>query len=129
MFFFFYFGNSIGRLGENRIVNIAFEREIKDRIYAEGYCDINPFLNNNHNKSYFLNELQRVHSPLVKLFKEKYPRNIEELERIMLPLLEENEELLNDERTVDYNCFVIVYYILLIFKTSTEKLFFFGFFV
>ena len=124
MFFFFYFGNSIGRLGENRIVNIAFERVIKDRIYAEGYCDINPFLNNNHNKSYFLNELQRVHSPLVKLFKEKYPRNIEELERIMLPLLEENEELLNDERTVDYNCFVIVYYILLIFKTSTEKLFF-----
>ena len=78
MFFFFF--DELEELKKNRIIQKTFDILMFKKIYAEGYCDINPILGKPRlTKSEIANNLRRIKSPLDKLYLLKYATTPQEL--------------------------------------------------
>lgn len=123
MFFFFY--KEIGELEHNAIVKNAFEKMMFDKLQLEGYCDINPLIGRPRTtKSEIGNNLKKLDSPLARVFAGKYAENPGELEKIMLPVLEELEEKLSKNNSFfdEYNYFAIIYFIFQMYGSVDRKL-------
>ena len=123
MFFFIY--GEIGELENNHIVKKAFEKLMYEKLQTEGYCDINPLIGRPRiSKSEIENNLKRIDSPLAKVFAGKYAANVEELEKIMLPVLKELEEGISETNKYfdEYNYFAIIYFIFQMYKSVDKKL-------
>ena len=85
--------SKIGKLENSAIVKCAFEKMMLEKLQSEGYCDINPLLGRPRTHKYEIkNNLNKLNSPLAKVFARKYATNTKELEEIMLPVLKEMEE-------------------------------------
>lgn len=123
MFFFYY--SDIGELEYNAIVKNAFEKMMFEKLQSEGYCDINPLIGRPRITKFEIeNNLKRLNSPLAKIFAGKYATNTEELEKIMLPVLNELEEKAskNKKKFDEYNYFAIIYFIFQMYKSVDKKL-------
>lgn len=122
MFFFIY--SEIGELEHNAIVKSAFEKMMFEKLQSEGYCDINPLLGRPRTHKYEIkNNLNKLNSPLAKVFARKYATNTKELEEIMLPVLKEMEEKVSEKiNSLDgYIYFAIVFYIFQMKKSFDKK--------
>lgn len=123
MFFFYY--DEIGQLQNNEIVKSAFEKMMFEKLKSEGYCDINPLIGKPRiSKLEIRNNLKKLDSPLAKVFAENYAKNVDELEKIMLPVLKKLEEKSSKSKSSfdEYNYFAIVYFIFQMYKSVENKL-------
>ena len=116
--------SKIGKLENSAIVKCAFEKMMLEKLQSEGYCDINPLLGRPRTHKYEIkNNLNKLNSPLAKVFARKYATNTKELEEIMLPVLKEMEEKASEKiNSLDgYIYFAIVFYIFQMKKSFDKK--------
>ncbi|MBE5883835.1 MAG: FRG domain-containing protein [Lachnospiraceae bacterium] len=116
MFFFFFDEN----LSDNVIVQEAFHRQCFKKILETGYCDMNPFFGKPKIKrEKIAYELEIRKSSLASLFKNNYPRSVEEATKKLGEVL---EKLVWAEETIDnYIEFAIVYYVYKALSTNEKK--------
>ena len=121
MFFFFF--DELEELKKNRIIQKTFDILMFKKIYAEGYCDINPILGKPRlTKSEIANNLRRIKSPLDKLYLLKYATTPQELETVMLPFLQQLEDRYQNEQDIEeYNYFAIAYFIFQTYKETEQR--------
>lgn len=115
--FFFFFDEA---LSNNSIIQEAFEYICFQKLVAEGYCDLNPvFGKPNIRKEELAYHLEALHSPLASLFRQPYPKDMEEVKQRLLPVLDKMAE----EQTPlsDYTLFAILYYIYRVFPTYEKR--------
>ncbi|MBQ7358793.1 MAG: FRG domain-containing protein [Lachnospiraceae bacterium] len=116
MFFFFFDEN----LSDNVIVQEAFHKQCFKKILETGYCDMNLFFGKPKIKRETIAyELETRKSSLASLFKNNYPRSIDEATKKLGEVL---EKLVWEEEGIDsYVEFAIVYYIYKSLPTNEKK--------
>ena len=116
MFFFLFDEN----LSNNIIVQEAFRRQCFKKILETGYCDMNLFFGKPKiRRETIAFELEIRKSSLASLFKNSYPRSVEEATKKLGELL---EKLVWKEEYIDsYVEFAIVYYIYKSLSTNDKK--------
>lgn len=116
MFFFFFDEN----LSDNVIVQDAFHKQCFKKILETGYCDMNLFFGKPKIKRETIAyELETRKSSLASLFKNNYPRSIDEATKQLGEIL---EKLVWEEEGIDsYVEFAIVYYIYKSLPTNEKK--------
>lgn len=116
--FFFFFNK---KLSCNPIIQEAFKRVCFDKLIYEGYCDMNPIFDRPRlRKDDITFKLASVNSPLTSVYSQSYAKNIEEIEKILIPVL---DKLVLDEITLDdYSMFAIVYYVYKAIPTYNERI-------
>lgn len=97
-------------LSGNSIVQEAFKKICFEKLIAEGYCDMNPVFNRPQLKREEIAfELAKIKSPLVSLFKQIYPKSLEEAKKKLLLALDKHA--LEIKELGYYSLFAIVYYL------------------
>lgn len=115
--FFFFFDED---LRDNVIVQEAFHNQCFKKIIEKGYCDMNVFFGKPKIKRKTIAyELETRNSPLAVLFKNAYPKSIDEAETKLVDALE--RFVLKEKEIDSYSEFAIVYYIYKSLSTSEKK--------
>lgn len=116
MFFFFW----DEQLGDNIIVQEAFNKICFERLLVEGYCDMNPIFGRPKiSKAEMAAKLSLIKSPLEKLYRQDYPKDMDDVEEKLLPVL--GEFISREIILTNFDFFSIVYYVFQAFRTYERK--------
>jgi len=103
----FFFWNE--ELSNNIIVQEAFKKICFEKLITEGYCDMNSVFNRpSLKREEIAFELAKIKSPLASLFKQIYPKSLDEAKNKLLFILDKEE--LDVKQMNYYSFFAIVYY-------------------